>query len=85
MIKVKLHSNTEVLARPPISLDDYSNGDTAFPARASSAAAVRPESPPPIITTSELNEPSIFIACPYCNILTSHNTRRLSIVKVVYN
>lgn len=64
MIKVKLHSNTEVLARPPISLDDYSNSDTAFPARASSAAAVRPESPPPIITTSELNEPSIFIACP---------------------
>jgi hypothetical protein len=64
LIKVKLHSNTEVLARPPISLDDYSNGDTAFPARASSAAAVRPESPPPIITTSELNEPSIFIACP---------------------
>jgi hypothetical protein len=64
LIKVKLHSNTEVLARPPISLDDYSNGDTAFPARASSAAAVRPESPPPIITTSELNEPYIFIACP---------------------
>jgi hypothetical protein len=48
LTKVKLHSNTEVLARPPISLDDYSNGDTAFPARAGSAAAVRPESPPPI-------------------------------------
>jgi hypothetical protein len=64
LIKVKLHSNTEVLARPPISLDDYSNGDTAFPARASSEAAVRPESPPPIITTKELSEPSIFTASP---------------------
>ena len=52
------------LAQPQISLDDYSNGDTAFPARASSAAAVRPESPPPIITTSELSEPTRFTACP---------------------
>ncbi|HKI09322.1 MAG TPA: hypothetical protein VKA09_13080 [Nitrososphaeraceae archaeon] len=48
-------SITVVLARPPISLDDCSNRVTDFPERASSAAVVRPASPPPIITTSKLS------------------------------